>query len=153
MYEGHQDEFDRYKMLVRQQNDTAQYAAESEDEEVASLYSLNPTCFPRRYSGVGMAVATGEHMGDTAACMEGDMAAGVTDDSWPYNWSCCHGPGGLRICTTQNGTIDSGRRQPRPMGARDVEELKHVHSDSSRRGFSWAILCNSRRWQRTSGSC
>src|SRR5271170_5349644 len=46
VYEGHQDEFDRYKMLLRQQNDSAQYAAESEDDEVASLYSLNPTCFP-----------------------------------------------------------------------------------------------------------
>src|ERR1039458_1880412 len=30
VYEGHQNEFDRYQMAVRQQNDTAQYAAESD---------------------------------------------------------------------------------------------------------------------------
>jgi hypothetical protein len=53
-YEGHQDEFDSYNMLVRQQNDTAQYAAESEGEEVASLYSLNSTCFPPPIFGFGV---------------------------------------------------------------------------------------------------
>ena len=53
VYEGHRDEFDRYKMLVRQQNDTVQYVAESEDEEVASLYSLNPNFFPPPIFWVG----------------------------------------------------------------------------------------------------
>ena len=46
VYEGHQDEFDQYKMLLRQRNDTAQYAAESERDEASSLCSLNPTFFP-----------------------------------------------------------------------------------------------------------
>jgi hypothetical protein len=46
VYEGHQNEFDRYQMAVRQQNDTAQYAAESGDQEVASLNALNGTFFP-----------------------------------------------------------------------------------------------------------
>jgi len=46
VYEGHQSEFDRYQMTVRQQNDTAQYAAESGDQEVASLNALNGMFFP-----------------------------------------------------------------------------------------------------------
>jgi hypothetical protein len=53
VYEGHQDEFDRYEMVVRQRNDIAQYAAESKDEEVAALYSLNPTIFPPPIFWVG----------------------------------------------------------------------------------------------------
>lgn len=46
VYEGHQSEFDRYQMAVRQQNDTSQYAAESGDQEVASLNALNGMFFP-----------------------------------------------------------------------------------------------------------
>ena len=46
VYEGHQDEYDRYQMLVRQQNDTAQYAAELQDEDVTSLNALNGAFFP-----------------------------------------------------------------------------------------------------------
>ena len=46
VYEGHQSEFDRYQMAIRQQNDTEQYAAESGDQEVASLNALNGTFFP-----------------------------------------------------------------------------------------------------------
>ena len=45
VYEGHQAEFDRYQMAQRQQSDTAQYAAESEDQQVASLNALNGTFF------------------------------------------------------------------------------------------------------------
>ncbi len=46
VYEGHQGEFDRYQMLVRQQHDTTEYAAESEQQEVASLNALNGGMFP-----------------------------------------------------------------------------------------------------------
>ena len=46
VYEGRQDEFYDYQMLVRQQNDTAQYVADSDDTEISSLYTLNPTYFP-----------------------------------------------------------------------------------------------------------
>ena len=46
VYEGHQNEFDRYQIAMTQQNDTAQYAEESADEEVASLNALNGTFFP-----------------------------------------------------------------------------------------------------------
>ncbi len=46
VFEGHQNEFDRYQMALRQQNDTAQYAEESGDQEVASLNALNGTFFP-----------------------------------------------------------------------------------------------------------
>ena len=46
VYEGHQNEYDSYQLLVRQQNDTAQYAAESQDEDVTSLNALNGTFFP-----------------------------------------------------------------------------------------------------------
>src|SRR5208283_4410531 len=53
VYEGHQNEFDRYQMALRQQNDTAQYAAESGDQEVASLNALNGTFFPPPLIWVG----------------------------------------------------------------------------------------------------
>ncbi|MGD1029449.1 hypothetical protein [Candidatus Binatus soli] len=53
VYEGHQNEFDRYQMAMRQQNDTAQYAAESGDQEVASLNALNGAFFPPPLIWVG----------------------------------------------------------------------------------------------------
>jgi hypothetical protein len=53
VYEGHQKEFDRYQMALRQQNDTAQYAAESQDQEIASLNALNGTFFPPPMFWVG----------------------------------------------------------------------------------------------------
>ena len=46
VYEGHQGDYDRYEMALRSQNDTAQYAAESEQEEVASLNAINGGFFP-----------------------------------------------------------------------------------------------------------
>ena len=46
VYEGHQGEFDRYQMAREHENDTAEYAAESDDEQVASLNALNATFFP-----------------------------------------------------------------------------------------------------------
>ena len=51
VYEGHQNEFDRYQMALRQESDTAQYAAESDDQQVASLNALNGAFFLRRSSG------------------------------------------------------------------------------------------------------
>lgn len=62
VYEGHQDEYDAYQMLVRQQTDTAQYAAESQEQEVASLNALNGAFFPPPLFWVG-AGFTGTHFG------------------------------------------------------------------------------------------
>jgi hypothetical protein len=46
VFEGHQGEYDRYQVALRHQNDTTEYAAESEQEEVASLNALNGVYFP-----------------------------------------------------------------------------------------------------------
>jgi hypothetical protein len=46
VYEGHQGDYDRYQMAQRQESDTAQYAAQSNDEQVASLNALNGAFFP-----------------------------------------------------------------------------------------------------------
>src|SRR5208337_5556245 len=46
VYEGHQGEFDRYQMASEHENDTAEYAAESDDQQVASLNALNGRFFP-----------------------------------------------------------------------------------------------------------
>jgi hypothetical protein len=46
VYEGHQAEYDSYLMMARQQHDTADYAAESQEQEVASLNALNGAMFP-----------------------------------------------------------------------------------------------------------
>ena len=53
VYEGHQNEFERYQMAMRQETDTAQYAAESGDQEVASLNALNGAMFPPLIFWVG----------------------------------------------------------------------------------------------------
>jgi hypothetical protein len=46
VYEGHQSDYDRYQMAQRQESDTAQYAAQSDDQQVASLNALNGGFFP-----------------------------------------------------------------------------------------------------------
>jgi hypothetical protein len=46
VYEGHQGDFDRYLAAQRQESDTAQYAAQSSDQQVASLNALNAGFFP-----------------------------------------------------------------------------------------------------------
>ena len=46
VYEGHQGEYDRYEIALQSESDTAQYAAESEQEEVASLNAINGGFFP-----------------------------------------------------------------------------------------------------------
>ena len=46
VYEGHQGDYDRYQMAQRQESDTAQYAAQSDDDQVASLNALNGGFFP-----------------------------------------------------------------------------------------------------------
>ena len=46
VYEGHQDAYDRYEMIVLQEKDTAQYVEESQAREVASLNALNGLMFP-----------------------------------------------------------------------------------------------------------
>jgi hypothetical protein len=46
VYEGHQGDYDRYQMAQKQESDTAQYAAQSNDDQVASLNALNGSFFP-----------------------------------------------------------------------------------------------------------
>jgi hypothetical protein len=46
VYEGHQGEFDRYQEALKHENDAAQYAAESEDQQIAQLNALNGGLFP-----------------------------------------------------------------------------------------------------------
>jgi hypothetical protein len=53
VYEGHQNEFDRYQIAMKQQSDTEQYAAESQDQDIASLNALNGMFFPPPLIWVG----------------------------------------------------------------------------------------------------
>jgi hypothetical protein len=53
VYEGHQSDFDRYQMALTHENDAAQYAAESNDDQVASLNALNGMFFPPPLIWVG----------------------------------------------------------------------------------------------------
>jgi len=53
VYEGHQSEFDRYQLALTHENDAAQYAAESDDEQVASLNALNGVFFPPSIFWIG----------------------------------------------------------------------------------------------------
>jgi hypothetical protein len=46
VFEGHQSDFDRYQTALTHENDAAQYAAESDDNQVASLNALNGGFFP-----------------------------------------------------------------------------------------------------------
>jgi hypothetical protein len=46
VYEGHQSDFDRYQMALTHENDAAQYVAQSDDDQVASLNALNGAFFP-----------------------------------------------------------------------------------------------------------
>lgn len=46
VYEGHEPEYDRYQLALQHQNDVAQYAAESQDQEIAQLNALNGGLFP-----------------------------------------------------------------------------------------------------------
>jgi uncharacterized membrane protein YgcG len=62
VYEGHQGDYDRYQMAQRQESDTAQYAAQSDDEQVASLNALNGTFFPPPIFWIG-GVAPIPHFG------------------------------------------------------------------------------------------
>ncbi len=53
VYEGHQNEYDRYQMATKQQSDAEQYAAESRDQDIASLNALNGMFFPPPLIWVG----------------------------------------------------------------------------------------------------
>lgn len=53
VYEGHQGDYDRYQMAQRQESDTAQYASQADDEQVASLNALNGAYFPPPIFWVG----------------------------------------------------------------------------------------------------
>ena len=62
VYEGHQGDYDRYQMAQRQESDTAQYAAQSDDSQVASLNALNGAFFPPPIIWIG-GIAPGPHFG------------------------------------------------------------------------------------------
>lgn len=62
VYEGHQAEYDRYQMAQRQESDTAQYASQSDDEQVASLNALNAGFFPPPIIWIG-GIAPVPHFG------------------------------------------------------------------------------------------
>jgi hypothetical protein len=62
VYEGHQGEFDRYQEALQHENDAAQYAAESEDQQVAQLNALNGGLFPPPIFWIG-GVAPIAHFG------------------------------------------------------------------------------------------
>jgi hypothetical protein len=63
VFEGGQDAGDRYQMLVRQQSDLAQYAAESQDQEIASLNAMNGTMFPPPIFWIGGSSEGGRRAG------------------------------------------------------------------------------------------
>lgn len=46
VYEGHQREYDRYQLALEHQGDVTQYAAQSQDQEIAQLNALNGGFFP-----------------------------------------------------------------------------------------------------------
>ena len=46
VYEGHKPEYDRYQLALQHEGDVAQYAAQSEDQEIAQLNALNGGFFP-----------------------------------------------------------------------------------------------------------
>jgi len=46
VYVGGTGDYDRYEDAQKQQRDISEYAAETQDEQVASLYVLNPVMFP-----------------------------------------------------------------------------------------------------------
>ncbi len=62
VYEGHQSDFDRYEMASQHENDTAQYAAQSDDQQIASLNALNGGFFPPPIFWIG-GVAPIPHFG------------------------------------------------------------------------------------------
>ena len=62
VFEGHQSDYDRYQMAQRQESDTAQYAAQSDDEQVASLNALNGGFFPPPIFWIG-GIAPEPHFG------------------------------------------------------------------------------------------
>jgi uncharacterized membrane protein YgcG len=61
VFEGRQDTFDRYQMLMRQQHDTVEYAAESQEGEIASLNALNQMYFPPPMLWYGVGIYGGFH--------------------------------------------------------------------------------------------
>jgi hypothetical protein len=63
VFEGSQDAFDRYQTLVRQQSDLAQYAAQSEDQEIVSLNAINGTMFPPPIFWIGGSSEGGRRAG------------------------------------------------------------------------------------------
>jgi hypothetical protein len=59
VYEGHQAEYDSYLMMARAQRDTTDYAAESKEQEVASLNALSGTMFPPPIFFIGVGGISG----------------------------------------------------------------------------------------------
>ena len=108
VYEGHQGDYDRYQVAQRQESDTAQYAAQSDDQQVASLNALNGGFFPPPIFWIGGIAPEphfgggghgGGHFGGGQAASAADtgvmVAAEVVTTSWPHNCSAEIGLGDL----------------------------------------------------------
>ena len=76
VYEGHQGDYDRYQMAQRQESDTAQYAAQSDDDQVASLNALNGTFFPPPIFWIG-GFAPAPHFGGPGGFHGGHGHGGI----------------------------------------------------------------------------
>jgi uncharacterized membrane protein YgcG len=63
VYEGHQPEYDRYQLALQHEGDVAQYAAQSEDQEIAQLNALNGGLFPPPIFWIGGVVPIAHYGG------------------------------------------------------------------------------------------
>jgi len=63
VYEGHKPEYDRYQLALQHEGDVAQYAAQSEDQEIAQLNALNGGFFPPPLFWVGGVVPVAHYGG------------------------------------------------------------------------------------------
>jgi len=63
VYEGHKPEYDRYQLALQHEGDAAQYAAQSEDQEIAQLNALNGGFFPPPLFWIGGVVPIAHYGG------------------------------------------------------------------------------------------
>ena len=102
-------EYDRYQIAQQQESDTAQYAAESDQQQVASLNALNGAFFPPPIIWIGGFVRSTFWRRRTSEVVEEDMAAGtevatavVTAAWWrrrPWRWTEVTGASWPHYCS------------------------------------------------------
>jgi len=120
VYEGHESEFQRYVGLVRQESDLAQYASESEEEEVASLNGINGGFFPPpvwwipgvpipggHYPG-GNPGHHGHHHGHENVASGGGTGKGRSGSSTPTTAGAAHSGGASESGHTGGGGWGGG---------------------------------------------